>query len=290
MSRKIQRIIHEEVIKLLNEYELGGEVDWDFYERFDEIKLNIFSDFLWNNNAEYTKNAPWRVIPYPRLKKIWEDFMRVGIVRDVKGLDMIEGIMTGNVVKLDIFTTLAGHTPNSPDEDYEDAFGYHVDNYIQWKQQKPFNKQQLEIDYEKGSGAGKEGVDSTYTPSPEEKQKLYPFLDSIVGDDFGEISNDDIKEKAVKALIEQFIWYYIEDPEIGQARISDYGLEPLQKLLIQLRNTHTAEQKIPIIDQMLNIAHQRSDLASWFVKGGSHALSDLSASPSERETEKINNN
>ena len=290
MSRKIQRIIYEEVQKLFKEYELGGEVDWDFYERFDVIKLNIFSDFLWENNVEYTKNAPWRLIPYPRLKKIWEDFMRVGIVRDEKGLDMIEGIMTGNVIKLDIFTTLAGHTPSSPDEDYDDAFGYHVDNYINWKQQKPFHNDQLEIDYEKGGGAGKESVDTTYTPSSEEKQKLYPFLDSVIGNDFDEMNNDDIKEKAVEALQYRFLWDYIEDPEIGQARISDYGLEPLQKLLIQLRNTHTSEQKIPIIDQMLNIVHQRSDMASWFVKGGSNALSDLSASPSERKAEIINNN
>ena len=27
---------------------------------------------------------------------------------------------------------------------------------------------------------------------------------------------------------------------------------------------------------MLNVAHQRSDLASWFVQGGSQALSQLS--------------
>ena len=288
MSSKINRIIHEEFHKLLKEYEINGDVDWDFYERFDEIKHDIFIDFLWNNNAEYTKYAPWRVIPFPRLKKIWEDFMRIGVVRDEKGLDMIEGIMTSNVAKLDIFTTLAGHTPSSPDEDFENAFGYPIDNYIQWKLQKPFNKQQLEIDYEKGSGAGKEAIDTTYTPTSDELQKLYPFLDNIVGDDFGRIRNDEIKEKAIEALKERFYDYYIEDPEIGQARISDFGLNPLQNLLIQLRNTHKAEQKIPI-DLMLNVVHQRSDLASWFVKGGSHALSDLSASPAEREAEKINN-
>ena len=37
---------------------------------------------------------------------------------------------------------------------------------------------------------------------------------------------------------------------------------------------------------MLNVVHQRSDLASWFVKGGSNALADLSASPSEKAATK----
>jgi len=44
----------------------------------------------------------------------------------------------------------------------------------------------------------------------------------------------------------------------------------------ELTQTTEAEQKIPIIDKMLNVVHQRSDIAAWFVEGGSQALSQLS--------------
>ena len=62
----------------------------------------------------------------------------------------------------------------------------------------------------------------------------------------------------------------------GQWRISDYGLKPLHKLLAQLRKEFDPNKKLPILDKILNVVHQRSDIASWFVEGGSSALSQLS--------------
>ncbi len=62
----------------------------------------------------------------------------------------------------------------------------------------------------------------------------------------------------------------------GQWRISDYGLKPLHKLLAQLRKEIDPSKKLPILDKILNVVHQRSDIASWFVEGGSSALSQLS--------------
>jgi hypothetical protein len=32
---------------------------------------------------------------------------------------------------------------------------------------------------------------------------------------------------------------------------------------------------------MLNVVHPRSDMASWFIEGGSHALAQLSGSPTQ---------
>jgi hypothetical protein len=65
--------------------------------------------------------------------------------------------------------------------------------------------------------------------------------------------------------------------------MSDYGLEPLLKLLYDLMRTDVPEQELVLIDRMLNVVHMRSDIASWFVEGGSRSLSQLSASPSEKE-------
>lgn len=69
---------------------------------------------------------------------------------------------------------------------------------------------------------------------------------------------------------------YFTDPKSGQWRLSDYGLKPLWEIAQKLARESDDIKKIMYIDQMLNVVHMRSDLASWFVQGGSEALSQLS--------------
>jgi hypothetical protein len=201
----IHKIIKEEVIKFLHESD--EDIDWDLYERFDDIKRDILYGFL-NDRKRKIKQQPWQLVPFPRLKKIWEDYMRTGIVRDTAGLEMIEDIIQRNIIKLYVNSELSGRVNGSnPDEDFEDA---------------GFTEQDKE--------------------------------------DF---------------------WWYID-------KISDYAFDDfnghrlgLTTLLGHLRKARTPEEKVPIIDQILNVVHQTSDLASYFVEGGSSALSQLSGSPSE---------
>ena len=68
---------------------------------------------------------------------------------------------------------------------------------------------------------------------------------------------------------------HIEDQN-GDWRISDYALEPLMNFASQLRFALKSEEKLYIIDKMLNIIHQRSDIAWFFVEGGSQSLQILS--------------
>ena len=65
--------------------------------------------------------------------------------------------------------------------------------------------------------------------------------------------------------------------------ISDYGLNPLLTLLGKLLRSEVAEESLVIIDKMLNVVHMRSDIASWFVEGGSDALSSLSGYTGKKE-------
>ncbi len=73
---------------------------------------------------------------------------------------------------------------------------------------------------------------------------------------------------------EEFIDWAIE-AENGW-RISDYGMGPLIKYAMLLEMCDTDEEKLVVCDAILNVVHQRSDLASWFVEGGSRTLSELS--------------
>jgi hypothetical protein len=69
---------------------------------------------------------------------------------------------------------------------------------------------------------------------------------------------------------------FLIDEQSGQWRISDYGLDKLQTIAIKLLMTTVPEERLLLIDQVFNVVHQRSDMASWFVKGGRMALEELS--------------
>ena len=279
-------VLFEEVLK---EYQINGDTDYELFEMHDNFIMRILQKFLEENNEDYTLHMPWRLIPYPRLKKIWEEWAKFGFVRDVQGLEMIEDIMISNTIKIGVMSVLAGHTTESPDEYFEDGWGEYIDDYLaQYSiingDQDANNPSQLEFDWNSKNG---DGLKKKVIP-PNELIKN-PFLDRIMdGVELNKMNKDEIRNMLLENLKDKFFWYYIEDPEIGQMRISDYGLSPLIKLVGELRSTNNDSTKVVIIDKMLNVIHQRSDMASWFVRGGSKALSDLSSSPSEKEVENEN--
>lgn len=54
--------------------------------------------------------------------------------------------------------------------------------------------------------------------------------------------------------------------------ISDYGLDPLLKLTVEHMEASSPEESLQVMNRMLNVCHQRSDLSAIFVKGGSQVL------------------
>lgn len=260
---KLRQIIKEEIFKLLKE-DLD-DIDYDLYQQQDELKSEILSDFLFKNNPEFTKRIYWRVVPAARLKKIWEDYIRMGIVRDEKGINLIESIMIRNALNLYNLTMLSGHTPSSPDEDFEDAWGEYVGDYV------------LRI------------LQLNQTEKPYEIEPYYDNIRNIPFENYvNEHKNDsemdgvNIKSDLMEILQDRFYTYYSIDSE-GNDIMSDYGTDPLVKLAFQLAREDEAEKKVVIIDKMLNVVHQRSDLASWFIEGGSAALSDISGYMSDEK-------
>lgn len=62
----------------------------------------------------------------------------------------------------------------------------------------------------------------------------------------------------------------------GSDAISDYGIEPLEKIINEYNDSSTPEETIVIINKALDISHMRGDLASMFINGGSKILSKIS--------------
>ncbi len=67
---------------------------------------------------------------------------------------------------------------------------------------------------------------------------------------------------------------YLVD-EDGSDFLSDYGLKPLENLALKLYAAETPEEKLLIVDRMLNVVHQRSDLAAMFIEGGTATLTKI---------------
>jgi hypothetical protein len=267
---EIKTIIKEEFSKLIFEYD--DDVDWDLYEKSDEIKMRIFFDFLYNNNEDYTKRIPWTVIPFYLIKRTWEDFIKFGEVKNQKALDKIEGIVSRNIMKVNILTELSGHSTYSPDEDFEENFSGYIDNYLECRHKEPVDPNQLEINFDNPK-QGHKKKEIEHDPCPRFQNN---FFDNLIEENgWDELGQNEVRGLLFEKLREQFDWYYTVDSK-GRDILSDYGLQPLLKLLIELRRERLPEKKLVTIDKILNVVHQRSDIAAWFIEGGTSSLGKLS--------------
>lgn len=67
--------------------------------------------------------------------------------------------------------------------------------------------------------------------------------------------------------------------------ISDYGLKPLYKLIMELEEKTTPEEKLVVINKILDVTHMRGDLSSAFIEGGARSLSKISRTENEEVSE-----
>jgi len=182
------------------------------YSSMDDVSDDLNDEYLgileeyYNKKRKKGQMMSWDVVPFARLKKIWEDFARTGIVRDTNGLDEIIQKMIKTLSKIQAATDLAGHSQ--------------------------FDTREM---------AREMGVRH---PVPKNIDFYFNFLETQYG-----------------------------------TPISDYGLKKLWAIAEKLMREKSYEKKLLLVDQMLNVVHQRGDLAALFIEGGSSSLSQLSALP-----------
>ncbi len=68
---------------------------------------------------------------------------------------------------------------------------------------------------------------------------------------------------------------FLEMPD-GSDAWSDFGLNPLYDVLREYRDDMTPGEKLILVNRCLDIGHQRGDLASIFIEGGSKTCSAIS--------------
>lgn len=189
---------------------MNYEIIEAYVELENEIHFSLFHEFLdlYKAGDKETRIA-WSVIPANQLIRAWQDYVRLGFVRNERLIDDFQDVIIRNTIKLDLSTIMAGHA---------------VVGVIESK-----------------------------------------LADFEIADDYPEIDID----KFTEAFSDFF------NEQDGSWRISDYGLPKLKEISLELFGERSYEKKLLLIDKALNVVHQRSDLAEWFVEGGSATLTKL---------------
>lgn len=89
-----------------------------------------------------------------------------------------------------------------------------------------------------------------------------------------ECLDEDTQELFTDESWDHMLMYSLED-EKGNWYLSDYAFKHLDPLYVKLFKAKTAEQQLYLVDQVLNVVHQRSDLASYFIEGGTRTLNEI---------------
>ena len=99
-------------------------------------------------------------------------------------------------------------------------------------------------------------------------------------DDFKEVFGDAVENLNDHSDYYEFLykigfyeWCKLPD---GSDAISDYGIEPIGRILQEVNPNSTAEDLLVIVNRCLDVFHCRGDLASTFIEGGSRTCSSIS--------------
>jgi len=103
-----------------------------FYDVMDivsEVGCDQFCDY---RNKETDGRQSWRLISFPRLKRIWEGHAFGGVIHDDRGMDTIIEICLENFGKIQFNSLMCGHTSRDPLEDINER--YISENESSWNE------------------------------------------------------------------------------------------------------------------------------------------------------------
>jgi len=244
----ILKIINEE-IKSFYLNENMNMNDWD--ELHSDYTRDIFGMI---NNEEHVK---FRVIPKNQYHKALQEFMRYGRFMRFPESKIFQwkDLILSNIAKLDILTAIAGHSQNFPFDEFYDEF----DNSESYDSNQ-YNLFTGDTDKITPDGEFTAWCKMKYKETGNDEYlreynftSAYEFLDEVKHmDDYLPLFSN------------------------GQWVLSDYGLKPLYNLGEELANSNDVTEIIVLINKILDVSHQRSDLAELFIEGGSESLDFIS--------------
>ena len=119
------------VSSFLKIYRIAQIVDLDSaLDSVHDAYCSILKEY-WDLRKGKRKNASsrhmsWSVIPIARVKKIWQDYAKNGVVRDTGGMQQIKDKMLEILARLQASNDLSGHGINITDEYISDICGLKI--------------------------------------------------------------------------------------------------------------------------------------------------------------------
>lgn len=200
----------------------------DYMEEVNEY--TVLMDFLENSSGKQN----WQPLINPSMyQQALTEFTKFGKIEHFPERYIYQwmGIIMRNTAQLRANTSLAGHTPWFPYEDFSDFLSSYLGN-------EDWDIVDQNINY-------------TDKNDEEKSENIFDFCDRIG------------------------LYDWMEAPD-GSYAWSDYGLEPIEKIISEYDDNKTAEEVLVLINRILDVYHCRGDLASLFVQGGSKALTQVS--------------
>ena len=201
----VLKIITEEIISFINESFENEKDVYDLYEVMDDVKYNLINDFLYNNNSTFTKKINWTVVPFEKLRRVWNDYMRFGKVQNTKLLDDIERKIIRNAFLLNALTEIYGHTMSIPEE-FNELIENYVTNQINCFENEK-TKNQYKINWENPS---KPQINNQNCFGG-----LNPTIKSLI-EEHDDLSMNEIKLMLVKYLKDKFYDNYGIDKKVEE--------------------------------------------------------------------------
>jgi len=251
-AKKLIKILIREYINRILTEEVDTIDDW--YSLENELTRDIF--YMIKNHEKIT----FELMPKTQYLNALKEFMKYGSFmrfpeRVIFGWKQL---LLENIAKLEILTSIAGHTAHFPYDDFYDTFD--SEKEIETNQYDLFT-----------GGIENKTIDGEFTKWAKEKYEetgdkkyikkyqfnpIYEFLDEVY------------KMDEVLPLFSN-----------GQWVLSDYGLKPLFELGEEIIKQKDPDEIIVTINRILDVAHQRSDIAELFIEGGSKSLTAITNDP-----------
>ena len=284
-----------------------------YFEYLDEYDANfVFNEFLENPNGKQSWGV---LINPDMYSKALSEFTKYGKLTNfpVKYIYQWMGIIMRNTAILKANTSIAGHSQWFPEEEFEDFVISYFNNSREVEaanhdeikvELSPNDVMKL---YNDEFNALNEAVDKygqTYFPwmsqddvdrvvAQQDLARQKAKFEQVYGDveryieEFnkksrlhGKIEIDYNTNKLYWVvdsmnfldLIGFYDWMMMPD---GSDAFSDFGIEPLERILSEYNEDLPAEKVLVIVNKALDVYHQRGDMASIFVVGGSKALNQI---------------
>ena len=297
---ELREVVRRSVRRILRE---DTEMFYDYMEQYGANY--VFSTYLSEDRGERQSWAP--LINPNMYYKALSEFQKYGSLKNFPSKYVYQwiGIILKNTAMLVANTEIMGHSNSFPTDEFEDFAARYLgvsesSLYCEGNELHVYLDEQLLAkllnDDLVNEGVGKYGQtyfpwmsddDIERTESQEEFNRIFGKYGEAI-EEYNQENDSEyspnrivIEEGKPCWIIDIFIFLHltgIDDWMImpdGSDAISDYGLDPLVKIIQEYNEDLPPEDVLVIVNKCLDVYHQRGDLSSIFVQGGTKALNKI---------------